>query len=131
MALQRDEKGRFIKGNKEGHRFKRGEVGNPNGAPKKLITIAREDDFSERDFIAMCKALLMLNMEQLKERATSPTTVAMEVNICTAIREDIKRGRITTIASLAERCWGKPKEKLAVSTNVDKPVINIVSRKGE
>ena len=127
MSRQRDSQGRFVKGNTEG--FKKGVSGNPNGAPKKLITIAREQDFSERDFISMCKALLMLNMDELKERAMNPTTVAMEVNICTAIKEDIKRGRITTIASLAERCWGKPKEKLAVSTNMDKPVINIVSRK--
>lgn len=125
---QRNEKGQFVKGNSYG--FVKGQSGNPAGPRKKLITIAKEMDFSERDFINMCKGLLMLSMEELKERATDPNTCVMELNICTAIREDIKRGKITTIASLAERCWGKPKEKLAVSTNIDKPVINIVSKKG-
>ena len=33
MERERDSKGRFTKGNKEGHRFKKGEVTNPTGRP--------------------------------------------------------------------------------------------------
>ena len=41
-AIVRDSQGRFVKGNKEGRKFKRGYAGKPKGAKNKKNLVARE-----------------------------------------------------------------------------------------
>ena len=69
MAQQRDEKGRFMKGNKEGHRFKAGEVGNPNGRPPLLCNVLKNlpADAQEKAYSALWTAMSQPDVKSAKE----------------------------------------------------------------
>lgn len=52
MSRQRDQFGRFVKGNTEGHRFKAGEVSNPNGRPPLLCNLIKNLPAEAREQVA-------------------------------------------------------------------------------
>jgi hypothetical protein len=101
--------------NIEPHKFKKGQTGNPNGRPKKVINrletlIGRKFDvqLTKADKMQIVESLLELSLDQLKAIATDKETPVFMVLIATAIRGDIERKNLTTANELLNRLYGKP-----------------------
>jgi len=105
---ERDAKGHFIKGNKEGNRFESGESGNPNGPPKRRTQL----------WVWFCKYMDMTDAE-LKKLDTKKLTQAQQSAL--KLVENMKYGKNSGSECLARHVFdreeGKPVEHLIIGND--------------
>lgn len=108
----RNSKGQWLPGHVPPTAFKKGEVANPKGRPRSVWNIpeGEEVDFSKQDLEKMLKYMSTRNREELKAIVANPKSSVTEINVATAIINDIKAGKIWTLDSLWDRMFGKPKQ---------------------
>lgn len=120
--MKRDEKGRFIKGNKEGNRFK---TRPPNSGQKpsrfKLINeeISKHggEPLSKEDLSKSIVAMLSLNKDELKKIAMDSETPMMVVIIANAIVGDIESKQLSNVERLLDRVFGKSTQPIESEVN--------------
>ena len=79
--------------------WKRGQSGNPNGRPRRVLSALAEKvgvDFnvslSKQDKFTILESMLEMNVSQLKELSSDKTTPAFMVIVSNAIRADVVNG---------------------------------------
>jgi hypothetical protein len=109
--------------------WKRGQSGNPNGRPRKVLSALAKKvgvDFnvslSKQDKFAILESMLEMNVKQLKELSLDKTTPAFMVIVSNAIRADLAAGKMHTVNDLFDRFFGRPnvttKTELDVSDTI-------------
>lgn len=101
--------------NLERGKWRRGQSGNPNGRPRKLLSqIEEQIDFefsvslSKADKWQVLESMLELPMPKLEELAQSSDAPAFIVTIASAICADCRAGKMNTLSELFDRFFGKP-----------------------
>ena len=93
------------------HEFKPGESGNPNGRPRKYVSLLKEQGYKLSEINDSLMALLAMDLNELKEVFENPKATVLEKAVAGAIRKSIEKGSLYNIETIITRAMGKPKEQ--------------------
>jgi len=96
----------------------KGEVRNPNGRPKKYVTLLKEQGYKLAEINDTIQAMLSMDLEELKDVWQNPKATILEKTIANAMRKSLEKGSFYSIETLLSRVYGKPKETADVNQNV-------------
>ena len=97
--------------NIESYQFKPGESGNPNGRPRKIVSLLKDQGYKLSEINDTLMALLSMDMNELKEAFENPKATVLEKAVAGAIRKSIEKGSLYNIETIITRAMGKPKEQ--------------------
>lgn len=98
--------------------FKKGEVANPNGRPKKYVSLLKEQGYKVSEINDTIQAMLSMDLDELKDVWQNPKATILEKTIANAMRKSLEKGSLYSIETLLSRVFGKPKETADVNQNV-------------
>jgi hypothetical protein len=98
--------------------FKKGEVANPNGRPKKFVTLLKENGYKVSEVNDTVQAMLSMTLDELKDVWQDPKATILEKTIANAMRKSLEKGSLYSIETLLSRVFGKPKETADVNQTV-------------
>jgi len=97
--------------------FKKGEVANPNGRPRKYVSQLREQGYKLSEVNDTIQVLISMTIDELKEVYTNPKATILEKTIASAMRKSIEKGSLYSIETLLTRVYGKPKEQVDLNAS--------------
>ena len=97
--------------------FKKGEVANPNGRPRKYVSELRAQGYRLSEVNDAIQVLMSMTIDELKEVYTNPKATVLEKTIASAIRKSIEKGSLYSIETLLTRVYGKPKEQMDLNAS--------------
>ena len=98
-------------------RWDKGESGNPNGRPKKYVTLLKEQGYKLSEVNDTIQTIMSMDMEELKQVWDNPKATVLEKTIANALRKSLEKGSLYSIDTLLNRVYGKPKETSQVTTD--------------
>ena len=117
-------------------RWKPGESGNPKGRPKKPVLQLKVQGYKLHEINDTIQAMVSMTFEELKFIYENPNSTVLEKTIAGALRKSLDKGNLDSIETLMNRVYGKPNEKLDITTGGDKLdqpnfTIKIINTDGE
>jgi hypothetical protein len=97
--------------------MKKGETLNPNGRPRKYVSLLKEQGYKPSEVNDAIQVLMSMTLEELKEVYTNPKATVLEKTIASAIKKSIEKGSLYSIETLLTRVYGKPKEQMDLNTS--------------
>jgi poly-beta-hydroxyalkanoate depolymerase len=101
-------------------RWKKGESGNPKGRPKKPVLQMKVAGYTLHEINDTIQAMCSMTLDQLREIWENPNTTLLERTIAASLRKSIEKGNLDSLETLMNRVYGKPNEKLDITTAGDK-----------
>ncbi|CAB4152316.1 hypothetical protein UFOVP603_3 [uncultured Caudovirales phage] len=103
------------------NKFKKGQSGNPNGRPRKYVSLLVEQGYKRSEINDTIQAMLSMTVEELKEVYTNPKATILEKTIANAMRKSLEKGTLYSLETLLSRVFGQPKqENNTIMTVIDK-----------
>jgi hypothetical protein len=94
---------------------KKGQVLNPYGQPRKYVSTLIKDGYKKAEVNDTIQALISMNVEEIKEVLTNDQATILEKTVASALIKSISRGDLSSIESLINRVYGKPKDHVETS----------------
>jgi hypothetical protein len=101
-------------------RWKPGESGNPKGRPKKPVLTMKVEGYKLAEINDTIQMMCSMTMEELKKVWDNPKSTILERTIASALRKSIEKGNLDSMETLMNRVYGKPNEKLDITSQGDK-----------
>lgn len=108
--------------------WEKGVSGNPNGRPRKYVSLLKEQGYKLAEVNDCIQAIMSMDMQELKSVWDNPKATVLEKTIAGALRKSLEKGSLYSIDTLLTRVYGKPKETAHI-TNDGK--IEVVFTKGK
>ena len=106
----------------------KGETMNPNGRPKKYVTLLKESGYKLAQINDTIQVMMSMTIDELKDVYDNKNSTILEKTIANAMVKSLQKGSLYSIDTLLTRVYGKPKETSTV-TNDGK--IEVVFVKGK
>jgi tRNA A37 N6-isopentenylltransferase MiaA len=97
--------------------LQKGETANPNGRPKKYVTLLRESGYKLSEVNDTIQTIMAMDLEELKQVWDNPKATVLEKTIANALKKSLEKGSLYSIDTLLNRVYGKPKETSQVTTD--------------
>lgn len=114
--------------NIEPYKMKKGETLNPNGRPRKYVSLLKEQGYKLAEINDTIQSMMAMDLEELKQVWDNPKATILEKTIANAMKKSLEKGSLYSLETLLTRVYGKPKEQ--VDMNVDNKV-EVVFVKGK
>jgi hypothetical protein len=88
---------------------------NPYGQPRKYVSTLIKDGYKKAEVNDTIQALISMNVEEIKEVLTNDQATILEKTVASALIKSISRGDLSSIESLINRVYGKPKDHVETS----------------
>jgi len=99
------------------NQFKKGESGNPNGRPRKYVSLLKEQGYKLSEINDSIQAMMSMTIEELKAVWDNPQATVLEKTVAHAMRKSLEKGRLYSLETLLTRVYGKPKEQMDINTD--------------
>jgi hypothetical protein len=97
--------------------FKKGEVANPNGRPRKYVSLLKEQGYKLSEINDTIQVMMSMDMEELKTVWDNPKATILEKTIASAMRKSLEKGSLYSLDTLLTRVYGKPKEQMDIKSD--------------
>ncbi len=97
--------------------IKKGEVRNPNGRPRKFVSLLKEQGYKLSEINDGIQALMSMTPKELKEVEANPDATALELIVTKAILKSLSNGSLYSMDTLMNRVYGKPKEQVDIQSD--------------
>lgn len=95
----------------------KGETNNPNGRPRKYVSLLKEQGYKLSEVNDCIQALMAMDLQELKAVWDNPKATILEKTIANALRKSLEKGSLYSVETLLSRVYGKPKESQQVQTD--------------
>ena len=109
--------------NIEKHKFEKGQSGNPNGRPKKFVTLLKEQGYKRSEINDTIQAMLAMSITELKDVYDNSNATILEKTVANALRKSLEKGTLYSIETLLSRVYGQPKQEVE-QTIIERPIFN-------
>ena len=109
--------------------FKKGEVANPNGRPKKYVSLLKESGYKLSEINDTIQAMMAMDMEELKSVWDNPRATILEKTIANAMMTSLKKGSLYSLETLLSRAFGNPKQMTELTGANSEPIQIIINDK--
>ena len=92
--------------------FKKGEIANPNGRPRKYVSLLKEQGYKLSEINYTIKNMMAMDMEELNTVYKNPKATILEKTIAGAMNKSLMKGSLYSLDTLLTRVYGKPKEQI-------------------
>jgi len=104
---------------------------NRKGRPLKPVLQMKVEGYKLHEINDTIQAMCSMDLDQLRKIWENPKSTVLERTIAAALRKGIEKGTLQNVETLLDRVYGKPKEKVDITTNGNnltdpKYVINII-----
>lgn len=106
----------------EKYQIQKGQVLNPNGRPKKYITLLKEQGYKLSEVNDTIQVMIAMDLEELKAVWENPKATILEKTIANAMRKSLEKGSLYSLETLMNRVYGKPKETVDNNIKTDEPI---------
>lgn len=89
-------------------RPEKGETMNPNGRPRKYVSQLKEQGYKLNEIVDCQLAMLAMTLDELANVFNNPRATVLEKAVASAIRSDMKKGKLESIEVMLSRAYGKP-----------------------
>jgi len=103
--------------NIEPYKMQKGETLNPNGRPRKYVSLLKEQGYKLAEINDTIQAMMSMDLEELKTVWDNPKATVLEKTIAAAMRKSLEKGSLYSLETLLTRVYGKPKEQMDIQTD--------------
>ena len=103
--------------NIEPYKMQKGETLNPNGRPRKYVSLLKEQGYKLAEINDTIQAMMSMDLEELKTVWDNPKATILEKTIAAAMRKSLEKGSLYSLETLLTRVYGKPKEQMDIQTD--------------
>jgi hypothetical protein len=97
----------------------KGETMNPNGRPRKYISILKEQGYKLSEVNDCIQTLMSMTEEELRKVNGDKHATILETTIAAAMIKSKKNGSLYSLETLLTRVYGKPKETIDAAIITD------------
>ena len=94
--------------------FEPGESGNPNGRPRKYVTLLKEQGYKLSEINDTIQVMMSMDMDELSNVYKNPKATVLEKTIANAMNKSLQKGSLYSLDTLLTRVYGKPKEQMDI-----------------
>ena len=98
---------------------KKGEVRNPNGRPRKYVTLLKEIGYKQSEINDTLQAMMAMDLEELKAVWDNPKATILEKTVANAMRKSLEKGSLYSLETLLTRVYGKPRETIDTNNKTE------------
>jgi hypothetical protein len=103
--------------NIEPYKMQKGETLNPNGRPRKYVSLLKEQGYKLAEINDTIQAMMSMDLEELKTVWDNPKATILEKTIAAAMRKSLEKGSLYSLETLLTRVYGKPKELVDIQSD--------------
>ena len=96
----------------------KGETSNPNGRPRKFVTLLKDEGYTKAEVMATYAVMLSRSLDELKAIYGNVQATVLERTVANAIRKDLEKGDLKNIELILTRTHGAPKQEVQQSTEM-------------
>ncbi len=101
----------------DGIKFEAGVSGNPNGRPRKYVSLLKEHGYKLSEINDTIQTMMAMDLEELKGVFENPKATILEKTVANAMKKSLEKGSLYSIETLLTRVYGKPKEQMDINTD--------------
>lgn len=109
--------------------FKKGEIANPNGRPKKYVSLLKESGYKLSEINDTIQAMMAMDMDELKSVWDNKHATILEKTIANAMMTSLKKGSLYSLETLLSRAFGNPKQMTELTGANSEPIQIIINDK--
>jgi hypothetical protein len=97
--------------------WEKGETGNPNGRPRKYVSLLKEHGYKLSEINDTIQNMMAMDLEELKGVFENPKATILEKTVANAMKRSLEKGSLYSIETLLTRVYGKPREQMDINTD--------------
>lgn len=114
--------------NIEPYKMKKGQTLNPNGRPRKYVSLLKDQGYTLSQVNDSIQVLMSMDESELKEVLDNPKATILEKTVAKAMITSLNKGSLYSMDTLLSRVYGKPKESAQITSDAK---IEVVFTKGK
>jgi tRNA A37 N6-isopentenylltransferase MiaA len=108
--------------NIEKYQFQKGQTGNPNGRPRKYVSILTESGYKLSEINDTIQSMMAMTFEELSQVWNDANSTILEKTIAQAMKKSLEKGSLYSLETLLTRVYGRPKEQAEVDMKSDNTI---------
>lgn len=100
-------------------RWEKGESGNPNGRPRKYVSLLKEQGYKLSEINDTIQVMISMDLDELKAVWDNPKATILEKTVANAMRKSLEKGSLYSLETLLTRVYGKPRETIDTNNKTE------------